>query len=41
MYKFNHTKSKSDTDFNENKIILDDITGSLKKFQNNLLKDSK
>jgi len=41
MYKFNHTKSKSDTDFNENKIILDDISGSLKKFQNNLLKDSK
>ena len=41
MYKFNHTKSKSDTEFNENKIILDDITGSLKKFQNNLLKDSK
>ena len=41
MYKFYHTKSKSDTDFNENKIILDDITRSLKKFQNNLLKDSK
>ena len=41
MYKSNHTKSKSETDFYENKTIIDDISGSLKLFQNNLLKDIK
>ena len=38
MNKTNHTKSKSDTDFHSNKIINDDILGSLKNFQINLLK---
>ena len=41
MYKSKHTKSKSDTDFHENKNIIDDISGSLKIFQNNLLKNNK
>ena len=41
MYKSKHTKSKSDTDFHENKYIIDDISGSLKVFQNNLLKNIK
>jgi len=41
MYKSKHTKSKSDTDFHENKYIIDDISGSLKIFQNNLLKNNK
>jgi hypothetical protein len=39
MHKSNHTKSKSDTDFHSNKLINDDISGSLKSFQNNLLND--
>ena len=38
MYKSNHTKSKSDTDFHSNKIINDDISGSLKIFHNNIIK---
>ena len=41
MNKFTHTKSKSDTDFHSNKIINDDICGSLKIFQNNLNKEFK
>lgn len=41
MYKSKHTKSKSDTDFHENKYIIDDISGSLKIFQNNLLRNNK
>ena len=41
MNKFTHTKSKSDTDFHSNKIINDDISGSLKLFQNNIIKEFK
>ena len=41
MNKFTHTKSKSDTDFHNNKIINDDISGSLKFFQNNINKEFK
>ena len=39
MYKSNHIKSKSDTDFHSNKTINDDISGSLKIFHNNIIKD--
>ena len=41
MYKSKHTKSKSDTDFHNNKIINDDICGSLKIFQTDLFKKLK
>ena len=41
MYKSKHTKSKSDTDFYDNKIINDDISGSFKIFQNDLFKNLK
>ena len=41
MFKLNHTKSKSDTDFHCNKMINDDICGSLKLFHNNISKDLK
>ena len=41
MFKSNHTKSKSDTDFHSNKTINDDICGSLKIFHNNISKDLK
>ena len=41
MYKAKHTKSKSDTDFNVNKVINDEICGSLKAFQKNLSKEFK
>ena len=41
MNKFTHTKSKSDTDFHNNKTINDDISGSLKFFQNNINKEFK
>ena len=41
MYKSNHTKSKSDTDFHSNKIINDDISSSLKIFHNNIIKEYK
>ena len=41
MKKYTHTKSKSDTDFHSNKIINDDISGSLKIFQNDILKELK
>ena len=41
MKKYFHTKCKSDTDFHSNKMINDDISGSLKIFQNNLLKELK
>ena len=41
MYKSNHTKSKSDTDFHGFKIINDGISKSWKIFQNNITKDLK
>ena len=41
MYKSNHTKSKSDTDFHGNKIINDSISKSLKIFQHNISQDIK
>ena len=41
MYKSNHTKSKSDTDFHGNKSINDSISKSLKIFQHNISQDIK
>ena len=41
MNKSNHTKSKSDTDFHYIKIINDDISGSLKIFHDNIIKEYK
>ena len=34
MYKSGHTKSKSDTDFYSNKMIADEITGIINRFNN-------
>ena len=41
MFKFTHTRSKSDTEFHNNKMMNDDICGSLKIFQNNVIKELK
>jgi len=41
MYKSHHTKSKSETDFYESKIINDSLTKSWKIFQNNISKELK
>ena len=34
MYKSGHTKSKSDTDFFSNKMIVDDVTSIVSKYKN-------
>ena len=34
MYKSGHTKSKSDTDFYSNKIIVDEISGIINRYKN-------
>ena len=41
MFKYTHTRSKSDTEFHNNKMMNDDICGSLKIFQNNVIKELK
>ena len=41
MYKSNHAKSKSDTDFHSNKIINDSVSKSMNIFQHNISQEVK